>query len=163
MSIIDEIMKSEGEIKLTHSQFSKIISDYYQRQYNIKGIFDFICITYNYIPDNSLNTNTLFLNKTTVYASMPCLINKNSHEYFKSRNIVIPGIVNLDELDEEIKKVLPPEIIRVPNEEISLIFNELGLSKPLYKWMYDDKTNALDYNVTVRKINVNNKIKVLEY
>ena len=52
MSVISQILKEEGTIKLTKKQFSKIISEYYQKRYKINGIFEFLDINYVYIDNN---------------------------------------------------------------------------------------------------------------
>lgn len=163
-----QYVKSEEVVKLNKEKFLKIISEYYQKNYNINVIFDFLPMIYEYIDerlvyDYSLENDIILSKKKTVNAYLPCLIEKNSYEYYKSRNIVISGIIKIDNLDEEIKKVLPREIIRIHNLEIENIFRVLGYSRPLYNWFYDSKAKVHDYNVILKKIDEPSKTKVLEY
>lgn len=147
MNIIDEYIEQEGRIKLTQTQFSKMISDYYKKNYKLNVVFDFLTVNYIYALDG---VNSI---PTKVNAFFPCLIKENAYVYFKTRNVVIPGIIKIDELNAEINKVLPPEIISITNEDIKNILNELRFSMPLYDCFYNESDNQLEYRVKVKRIN----------
>lgn len=160
--------KSDGTFKLSKSEFSQIISNYYQKNYGLNVVFDFLPINYIYnekhfVYDYDLKMNITIFNQKKIDSYLPCLIEKNSYEYYKRRNIAIPGVIELENLDDEIKKILPKEIIRISNPDIVSIFSELGYSMPLYNWFHDKKTNDIEYSVMVKKINNEEKTKVLEY
>jgi len=163
---IGKVITSDGTIKLSKAEFSQIISNYYQKKYKISGIFDFLPINYEYIEettiyDYSLERNINVSNKRKVNSYLPCLIDKNSYEYYKKRNIVVPGIIELKNINEEIKKSIPSEIIMLSNSEIIKIFEQLGYSAPLYNWFYDVQKDEIEYSVTVKRIDTIDKTKVL--
>ena len=161
-------MIENGAIKLSKKQFSKIISDYYQKNYKINVVFDFLRINYEYLEKTtgynySIDNDMILSNKKTVQAYLPCIVDVNSYEYYKQRNIVVPGIIKIEYLSDEINKVLPPEIRRIHNYEITEIFRLLGYTQPLYNWAYDSETGEPEYSVVTKKIENIEKQKTLHY
>jgi len=162
-----QVIKSDGTVKLSKSDFSQIISDYYQKNYGLNVVFDFLSINYIYnerriVYDYASKMDITMFTQKKINSYLPCLIEKNSYKFYKCHNIIIPGVIEFENLDEEIRKILPKEIIRIFNSDIGCIFASLGYSIPLYNWFYDFEINEIEYSVTVKKLNNEEKNKVLE-
>lgn len=157
MDNIIEIIKQEGQIKLTQSQFSKIVSNYYKKKYNLSGVFEFLPISYQYIDnryiyDYSLGRDTIISLKKRVNSFFPCLIDTDAYEHYKGYNVVIPGAIRMEKLNEELKNILPLDIIIISNEDIESIFSDLGLSSPLYDFFYNSEKSELEYSVNAKSL-----------
>lgn len=157
MDNISEIIKKERQIRLTQSQFSKIISEYYKKQYNLNGVFEFLPISYEYIDnrfvyDYSLGRDTVISLKKRVNSFFPCLIDADAYEHYKGYSVVIPGAIRTEKLNEELKNILPLDIIIISNDDIEHIFSDLGLSSPLYDCFCNTERNKLEYSASVKRL-----------
>ena len=160
MDNISKIIKQDGKIKLTQSQFSNIISKYYKKQYNLNVVFKFLPISYecldeHLVYDYSLGMDTVTSLKKKINSFIPCLIDLSMYEQYKNYKISILGVIKNNELNDELKRVLPLEIIVIDNSDIEHIFNDFGLSIPLYDFFYNGESEELEYSANVKKFTLN--------
>ena len=87
-----QVIKSDGTVKLSKSDFSQIISDYYQKNYGLNVVFDFLSINYIYnerriVYDYASKMDITMFTQKKINSYLPCLIEKNSYKFYKCHNI----------------------------------------------------------------------------
>lgn len=150
-SKVEAQMHLEGKILV--EGFAKMVEEYFKNKYGKIGNFEFLYTNYEYYDEDyqvynvDIGDYVVRPENRKVQSLLPFFIEPGVISDIRSFCLEIPGIIDRNNLDSEIKKRLPEGVIFINQEEMAKIFLNAGYTDYFFDHYMFSMMDYPAYNV----------------
>lgn len=167
---LQERMKAEGKIKIPKGDFLEFIKKYFLEHYNLNGEFNFITVSYRFFDEQhqvfDLNEGK-WINRPeerSVAKDFPSFITKEGYEELERlgiyrpgiperMNISIPGLIEQEDVDEEIRKIINNDgVVVITTDMMEDVLRENGYTDIFYDHYFYSIMDMPSYNIYAKPL-----------
>lgn len=148
---LEEQMRLEGKILV--EGFDEIVQEYFRKKYNKVGEFRFLYVKYEYYDEDyqvynvDIGDYVVRPENRKVQLLLPFFIEPGAIADIRSFCLEMPGIIDCNNLDSEIKKRLPEGLTFINQDEMAEIFLTAGYTDYFFDHYMFSMMDYPAYNV----------------